>query len=272
MRHKNVFLYGYYGFDNFGDELLLRAISERIFRSNQNIKFFVRSLNEVTVVSEKIQSTCVDTILLKKKNWLLKAGIYIKELLYWCRKSDELWIGGGGLFLDKGRVNIHLIFLFLICLYINKVKRCPIHILGVSFDYLTSPISIWITKNILTLATSVSIRDPLSCAYANQISGLTTTLSEDLIFVSDYIKNELPPTKENGYVGLSFVDYFGAYKFKNALSEKFDQSLKKYILSFPLETKFKYFVFQSTIGLNDKKYLDFILSLNRTHHFQLGLP
>lgn len=42
----NVFVYGYYGFGNAGDELLLRRVIEYFKSHTPNVKFVVRCHNE----------------------------------------------------------------------------------------------------------------------------------------------------------------------------------------------------------------------------------
>lgn len=254
MKSKSVFLYGYYGFDNFGDELLLRSICEYIFKVQPNLKINVRSFGKISIADSRLESTCVDKVLSSSNNWITKSILYINSILRWATRSDELWIGGGGLFLDKGRFNIHLLFLYILCLYFSKIKRAPIYIFGVSLDPLSTFSSLWLCRNILKLANFVGVRDPLSTNYANKISKREIAETEDLIFASDFINSPLPRS-EKTHVGLSFVDYYGGYKIKTGEDMKFDNSLKDYISSFPKETRFKYFIFQSQLGLNDQKYL-----------------
>lgn len=253
----NIFLYGYYGFGNFGDELLLKAILDKLLK-HKNVKHVsVRSLSDVSYSDSRVTSTCIDQTLTASGFWPVKIIKYLKQLFSLVQKNDCTVIGGGGLFLDKNKFNLHLFFLAF-CVFVAKtLSNKKVHIIGVSFDYLTHSTSLWFVKYILKNVDSVACRDPFSQAYATQISGRNDiVLSEDLFYLTGYLDQPLKVTPE--YLGLALVDYFGAYKVNHKFKENYDKNIIQLIRTQSAGNKIIYFVFQKSLGLDDEKQINFL--------------
>lgn len=85
---RKIFLYGYYGFNNFGDDLILRSLVENIM-SYGKTEFLVRSLNKGPYLGENVVYTKVDKIIANSKvNRAYRLVKYLKKILLYIKKTD----------------------------------------------------------------------------------------------------------------------------------------------------------------------------------------
>src|ERR1700692_3908908 len=100
-------LYGYYGQGNFGDDMLLQAMIEGIHRRDPDAFFAVHSSAAVARYADdpRVQFTALSRHLdqVRRRPWRLM--VYLAGFARWIARSDVLVIGGGTLFIDKGRFN-----------------------------------------------------------------------------------------------------------------------------------------------------------------------
>src|ERR1035437_2410365 len=140
------FLYGYYGFGNFGDDLLLQGLIEGIRKRDADAYFNVHNLNpvETYVGDSRVVFTALarQTQNIRARPWQIVG--YLTALARWINRSDVLVIGGGTLFIDKGRINVSLAFLYL-TVWWARMRRKRVVVVGVGVDDLTHPVCRWLT-------------------------------------------------------------------------------------------------------------------------------
>ena len=92
------FLFGYYGYQNFGDDLLVETLVSQISKRDTQAEFFVRCYNPVDILSgrENIEFTCIDKILqVENTGIFIKLFRYLKAVIAYIERSDYIVIGGG---------------------------------------------------------------------------------------------------------------------------------------------------------------------------------
>lgn len=190
----NVFVYGYYGFGNAGDELLLRRVIEYFKSHAPNVKFIVRSHDESQAgfEGEPVEFVNLDASLSRANNSKLKGFYeYIKIGTRLIKNSQAFVFGGGTLFQSSGRIPYTLILMTSLCV-LAKVHRVPVYALGVGVGPLTDRLSQMLFKLILRLSTDFAVRDVTSMQNAYLASRSTKLrLTSDLVFgASGYRLND----------------------------------------------------------------------------------
>jgi len=244
------FLYGYFGYDNLGDDLLLKTIIKEIEKKDDKAFFYVKSFNEVEIINQdNVCFTKVEQILSSNNNKILKVLHYLKRNFFYLKKSDYLIIGPGGLFIDKGKFSFSILFLFLFTVY-SKWKHKKIVIMGISFDIVAEFKNLFLMKNIFKMANFISVRDSLSFSYIKYFQSKNSIKSIDILFSnsSDY-KKEIVKEQKNK-VGICFIDYYSNYENNYRKKEIFCKKIYNEIVE-NNDKKFTYISLQSSKGLDD---------------------
>ena len=173
-----VALLGYYGFDNLGDELLLTACLESLTRSGLERE-------KVIVLSNKPDETrenfCVDSA----NRWSLR------EVIHALRSSENLVLGGGGLFQDVTSVKSCVYYWGVVRLaYLLGVK---IFALGQSIGSLNSRAGRFFAGNALRLCRKIHVRDDESLRLAETLGCKNVVKGTDIVMTlagdSDSLKH-----------------------------------------------------------------------------------
>lgn len=203
------FLYGYYGYGNFGDDLLLRAVIEGIRQRDPAATFDVHNLDPVAAYAADpaVRFTGLARLLqgVRRRPW--RALPYLAGFARGIDRSDILVIGGGTLFIDKGRINLSLVLLMLAVWY-ARLRGRRVIVLGVAVDRLDNPVSLWATRRILAAAEFIALRDTLSLPYAAHVPPERVRLSADLVLGLDLGPAPADPARARPVAGLCFIDYF----------------------------------------------------------------
>lgn len=181
----NVFVYGYYGFGNAGDELLLRRVIEYFKPHAPNIKFVVRSHDQSQpgFEGEPVEFVNLDASLSQPNSSKLKGFIdYIKLGAKLIKNNQAFVFGGGTLFQSSGRIPYTLILMTSLCV-LAKIYRVPVYALGVGVGPLKDRLSQMLFRLILSLSTDFAVRDVTSMRNACFASRSTKLrLTSDLVF------------------------------------------------------------------------------------------
>ena len=178
-RKYKAALLGYYGFNNLGDELLLTACLESLSRAGlEREKVIVLSNNP----DETRENFCVDSV----NRWSLR------EVICALKSSENLILGGGGLFQDVTSVKS--------CIYYWGVVRLAsllgvrVSALGQSIGSLNSRLAKLFTGNALRLCKKIHVRDDESFALAESLGCKNIVLGSDIVMTlareSDSLKRE----------------------------------------------------------------------------------
>ena len=139
---KNIVISGYYGFDNFGDETVLKILTEHLADEN------------VTVISSNPAKT-----ILKYKVNSIKTFDFPK-IIDFIKNSDIFISGGGSLLQDVTSLRSLLYYIFLIKIALFFKKKVVIFAQGIG--PLNNPLSRFLVKNALKKCEIVTVRDEKS--------------------------------------------------------------------------------------------------------------
>ena len=202
-------IYGYYGFGNFGDDLMLAAIVAAIRARDPGADILVKCRDPVPGLGPGVRFLEADRIMEQKRSAFARASAYLRRLTRAVKDRDWLVIGGGALFLDKGRVNRSLVLMWLLVLR-ARLAGVRIALIGVSCDLLADPVSVWITRRIFRAAEFIAVRDAFSHDYARYFGRGDAVLCADLGFAAPGLSFAPSPAAARGRpaIAVCLVDYF----------------------------------------------------------------
>lgn len=254
------FIYGYYGFGNFGDDLMLSAIVHQIRRRDPHAAFTVKCRDAVAGLGSGVSFLYADRILERDAPAWRRAIAYGTTLWRGLRGHDRLVIGGGALFLDKGGINKSLLFLLMLA-WCACLARVPIALIGVSCDQLAHPVSLWLSRAIFQRARWVTVRDAYSRDYARYFGRSDAALCADLAFASPDLPPSQPmdragPMTGRRRIGVCLIDYFAVYEPDAALRQRFLASFADALRTHAADTDYVYLSLQAGQGLHDERLYD----------------
>ena len=215
---KKVVISGYYGFKNFGDEVILSVLTNKL-----------KSMNaEITVFSSDPQWT--------KETYEVNSvySFELKSVLSAIMTSDVLISGGGSLLQDVTGTKSIIYYSLIIFLGVFFRKKVIIFAQGLG------PINCKFMKKVVTQlfkrCSYVSVRDTKSLQFL-QKSGITADLLCDPVY-----SLEVPSVPQTGEVGIQLRD------FNNMTAEFIDELAKQVAKTFP-NKKIKILSLQDTIDL-----------------------
>jgi polysaccharide pyruvyl transferase WcaK-like protein len=252
-------VYGYYGYNNLGDELLLNTIVNNISNKDKNAKFKILNKSSDTLMKyANVEYTDIRDILHDSNNKILKFINFFKAFKKYIDECDTFIIGGGTLFMDSGKYSILMMYLSVFIKY-AKIKNKKVVLLGVGIDILANPFSnIWMNK-ILKNSDKVNLRDKLSYQIANKINNNQNLfLTQDLVFSNNNYFNIKNTTKEK-VIGISLINYSDKVKNINFIKE-INKIIKYYLDN---NFKIKLLSFQTNIDKSDNLFYQSIENVNR---------
>jgi polysaccharide pyruvyl transferase WcaK-like protein len=261
--HVRYFLYGYYGYGNFGDDVLLRAMVDGICANDTDARFLVHNLDPAPGYGSdpRVRFTHLARYLanIRRRPWRL--ATYLVRLVHCLGKSDVLVIGGGTLFIDKGRFNLSLALLHCAVL-IAKLMRMPVIVAGVGVDRLTHPLGRRLTRAILGAADFVAVREARALPYAAHRRPDRTKLAGDLALALD-IGTIASPLRLRRRVGLCFIDYFRTTEPSAADHTAYEAAILRLIRGHRDSHDFVCITFQRGIGQRDDWLVPILRALLR---------
>lgn len=224
------FVYGYYGFGNIGDDLLLHSLIAGIRRSDSTARFWVRSYNSVPgfEADDHVVFLKTDQVLMSGGCKITRFIGYLFGLIRHLNRVDCLVIGGGGLFLDKGRLNVSLCVLFTLMLW-AKLRKLRVVLVGVGVDIMVHPLSLLVTRWVFALADFIAVRDAFTLSYVPPRSKGKTTLAADLILSSMTPARALKRQRDRPRLVFSFIDYYRTSDFVPSSHEAYREMILRFL-------------------------------------------
>lgn len=250
------FIYGYYGFNNFGDDLLLDVLLTRIRRADQEAEFVIRARAPVVALAKDadVRFLLIEPILEEQgKSRLVRFLAYRSALMAQARNCDVMVVGGGTLFIDKGRINWSLLFLHEAIRAAKRHGR-KVVVTGVAVDILAHPLSLWLTQRIFAMADFSAVRDALSLAYF-QNAKTPPALAADLVWLKDTPDTTQAP-RVRRVIGLNFIDYFRSTTQSEDAHRAYRVALSRLIARYSQEYDFRLIALQKGIGQRDDWFAD----------------
>lgn len=184
LTSPKIFLYGYYGFANVGDDLLLSSVTSALFQFAPNARFVVRSLNPVGSLSdERIQYLTIEQIMSRViwPRWR-RLIYYAWEAWGSLRGCSHLVFGGGTLFHARGGSNVNL-FLIGMLVVMARIRGARVFALGVGVASLPRGLSSHLMAGILGLTHDFAVRDESSRANCQRLLFASRVrLTADMVF------------------------------------------------------------------------------------------
>jgi polysaccharide pyruvyl transferase WcaK-like protein len=175
------FLWGYYGHQNLGDDLMLEEIVGRVVAADPAATFLVRSHGPLDL--PRATWCQIEAASGRRGERFVRTLGRVAKAIAAC---DVLLIGGGTLFLDKGRFSVSTVYLAF-AVWRARRRRKPVHVLGVGIDVLSHPLSVLCVRYILSRAQSVALRDRFSMEYTAR-QAPHAVLSSDLLFNAAFVE------------------------------------------------------------------------------------
>ncbi len=219
---KSVLLSGYYGFDNSGDDAILKAIIKDIRQENPKL--------EIVVLSNNPKKT--------EAMYSVKAINRFKfsELIKGIRKTNLLISGGGSLLQDITSTRSLLYYLAVMTL--AKLFRKPVMVYANGIGPISKNSNRLLTKMILNHVNLITLRDEDSKSYLEKmnIKNKNIVVTADPVFTLDvaskdiidniFIKESIPTEKK--FIGISIRPWKKADNLVEVISKVIDYITKKY--------------------------------------------
>lgn len=199
-------VWGYYGYGNLGDDLMLMALRDGIQRRDPGAKIIVRCRTVPPV--EGIEAFPVEAarpavgFARRVAQYLIG---YAGRIVSCLSRVDVFVIGGGTLFLDKGRFNRSLVELAFFSVAARLLGRRVV-LVGVGMDDLGHPASLLAIRTILVCAHGAWFRETYGYETARRMVRDPRRIhrSADLAYALKWpIAGLLPRTR----IGLALADY-----------------------------------------------------------------
>ncbi len=177
---KKICISGYYGFDNFGDEIILKILTENIKKFNFD--------TEITVFSTSPEKT--------SKNLNVKS-VYSFSLLKIFKTliSSDILISGGGSLLQDSTSSKSLIY-YLLIIFLAEIFRKKVIIFAQGIGPINNKILRNITMSLLKNAYYITLRD------INSINMLKTRGINSKICADPVWNIELSQCEKNNKIGI----------------------------------------------------------------------
>lgn len=244
-------VYGYYGYNNLGDELLLNTIIENISIKDKSAQFKILNKYSDTLTQYKnVEYTNIRNILHDSKNKISKFLRFFNTFKKYIDVCDVFIIGGGTLLMDTGKFNFLMMYLSFLVQYAN-FKNKKVILLGVGIDILGNPFSnIW-AKKILKNCNTINLRDKLSYQVARKIDvkNKNILLTQDLVFSNQNLQN-IKSISNDKVIGISLIDYSDKFE-ENSFFEKINNIITYYLKN---NYKIKLLSFQTDTDRADNKF------------------
>lgn len=232
MKKKSVYLYGYYGNGNFGDDLLLDIILKKLQKYSYAEKYYIKNNNHINFIdtsSSVIQTNIEKHITNKKSIFSKMLGFYnycFKH--YKILKESHSIILGGGTLLNAHKSNKTLILLTII-ITLAKVLKVKVYGLGIGIGKIESRVSQKLLKYLLESFDFLGVRDQKSFDIARKFSSnINIELTSDLSYSAlDNFNNDKTISKNNT-IGFSLVSAFINKTKENEFYEKIVKVIKKF--------------------------------------------
>lgn len=214
MNRRGVFLYGYYGCGNVGDDLLILAAVEGIRRHIPDPVFYVRNagaISSLTGSDANIVLTDIERLLENRaKSKLTRLAAYLAAFKDYIKKCNLLVFGGGTTLVHDKKTNTAMIILLMMCI-IAKIYNVKIIGIGLGISSPEGAIARILLKSIIALTSSFCVRDEAAKRECEKIGCRKVMLTADLVFslqsaFSRYITEPAPGKSGRRCIGISLAD------------------------------------------------------------------
>lgn len=236
MKNK-IFIFGYYGWGNVGDEAILYVLLNEFFKNKNDLEYYILSKSDTPVPSQ-----VKDKVIFIKPRFL---NIFSSIL-----KSNVFLVGGGTHFFDYGnKKNAFIVIsrIFLLILF-SKIFRKKVVLAGVGIGPLNKKWADLMVKTIVYMSDYISVRDQTSYNYLiNWKFEHKSSLDFDFSVLFPIHRKKIKKCSSK-FIGLSITPiydiYFNSKEKDDIIISKFSDTLNNWLNNNP-EYKILLFVFHS---------------------------
>jgi polysaccharide pyruvyl transferase WcaK-like protein len=231
---SRVFLYGYYGCGNVGDDLLLSVVAEQILALRSDARVVVKCLQIPPVKNGgRIQFETCEAILADPDLPRWKKACRYSHRMWKALKGVSIFIFGGGTLFHAGKgmpVNL-LLLLSVVCM--ARLRGAQVYALGVGVSPLASVLPAFLMSGILLLSRDFAVRDESSLANCRKIPASSKIrLTADLVFSLETAgRNNIPKSSRIIGVTLAASDIGGSADKHDMALRELARALNTLILS-----------------------------------------
>lgn len=223
MELKNsILISGYYGFDNSGDDAILKAIVKDIKEYNKDINITVLSKNPSK--TEKMYE--VRTVNRFKFKEVISA-----------MKNSSLFLSGGGSLLQDVTSTRSLLY-YLALMKIAKLYKKPVMIYSNGIGPIKKKLNRFLTRRILNKVDLITLRDEDSKEFVLDLGvrnkniivtadPVFTLESASKVRIEEILKNEKIPTNKK-FIGISIRRWERAEQLTNTVAALIKYLIKEY--------------------------------------------
>jgi polysaccharide pyruvyl transferase WcaK-like protein len=205
MSRNGIYLYGYYGQGNLGDDLLMTSAVRMIRAVRLDAPIFVHchdparlpDLDDALVAPVAANAELADQSVSKPIRLIRHFQLLLKTFT----KCDAL-VFGGGTVLQESRSPLSILVIAAL-VTAARLRGLKVVLLGAGLGELKTRAGFFAARHVLRLSTAAAFRDAESVARAKKLaSGCTITLAADLVYglMTEQDRNQAGPA---GTVALS---------------------------------------------------------------------
>jgi polysaccharide pyruvyl transferase WcaK-like protein len=245
-------VWGYYGSGNLGDELMLRAIAGRINARDPGSVVYVKCYNPPDIkgiIPFPLEKTRI-------RFPLMTTIVYLARAMAMMLRIDTLVIGGGTLFLDKGRHNLSMGILAVVSFFARLMGK-RVCVIGVGIDILAHPLNMMYLRVIIGRSSYTTLRDDFSYTMAGYLPGSKNIKrTSDIIFDKSFL-NSLVTDRRGGraQIVVSLTDYYKDDR-RGRLLDRSCELVEMLLREYADRYDILLCAFQKTLGERDYEFLD----------------
>lgn len=217
---KNVFLFGYYGFENTGDEAMLQVIVQQFRRVLPEVKLTALTYR----VRDTIEKYGIDAV---SRN-------HFKGIIDTIKRSDFIISGGGSLLQDV--TSSRSLIYYLAIIYLAKRLGKKVMFYGNGFGPITTPFNRKLAKHIVNRVDIITVRDHGSKEKL-ELLGVKKdiTITADATFAMDLPSEEVIETiykdekidETKKLIGISVRRWYGEDTYKAVIAKVCEDLIDK---------------------------------------------
>lgn len=204
---KRIYLYGYYGFGNVGDDLLLKSMLNFLDSRFPDTELIVRSLAPASVARKhgKLTYQCGEATLYVNCSKFERLRHYLR--LQWdaMKCCDHIIFGGGTLFHAQNGNSTNLMLIVLIVL-IGRLRGSKVHAVGVGVGELSTRLSRVLFSGIVRFSELFLVRDVTSLDHCQRFLYFgSVTRTADLVFTLPVYPSSVVKSDRGVHLGITLA-------------------------------------------------------------------
>jgi len=206
---SGIFIYGYYGMHNAGDDLLAKACTTKLMAQAGGRTFYLRNFDKVPIqINQKIILTNLEGMRSGHKSFFSKLKAfyqYFSSHQKIFKKCTHFVLGGGTLISGNSSVVTLLILATLIGMARYQKMEC--HALGLGLGPIHDGFKRRIAEYILRRFSSICLRDKMSLELSNSYApNVPARLTADLAYsLPEYFLSPSAEKRQGKVIGLTLA-------------------------------------------------------------------